>query len=226
MKFDWAPLFISLRSSLLALVLVFFLGIGAARLLLYACRRTGWLADVLFSLPMVLPPTVTGYFLLILLGRNSPLGRFLGTRGISLIFTWQATVAAAVVVSFPLMYRAARGSLEQVDQNLIHAARTLGMGEFRLFLKIMIPEAWPGIAAGTALAFARALGEFGATVMLAGNIPGRTQTIPLAIYFATAGGNMRGAGIWALLITLVSCLILGVMNFFNHRQNLIRRGNR
>ncbi|MBE6905961.1 MAG: molybdate ABC transporter permease subunit [Ruminococcaceae bacterium] len=217
MPFDWSPLAISLRTVLCAGVLVFVLGIGFARLFLYAGGRVKWITDVIFTLPLVLPPTVIGFFLLVLFGKNSPLGRTLAQIGLSLIFTWQATVAAAVVVSFPLMYRAAKGAFEQVDENLIWAARTLGMSEWTIFIRVLIPQAWPGIAAGTALSFARALGEFGATLMIAGNIPGRTQTIPIAIYFATAAGNMRTAGIWVAVITAVSCLALGLMNYYNAR---------
>lgn len=217
MPFDWSPLAISLRTVLCAGVLVFVLGIGFARLLLYAGGRVKWITDVIFTLPLVLPPTVIGFFLLVLFGKNSPVGKALAQIGLSLIFTWQATVAAAVVVSFPLMYRAAKGAFEQVDENLVWAARTLGMSEWTIFIRVLIPQAWPGIAAGTALSFARALGEFGATLMIAGNIPGRTQTIPIAIYFATAAGNMRTAGIWVAVITAVSCLALGLMNYYNAR---------
>lgn len=217
MPFDWSPLAISLRTVLCAGALVFVLGIGFARLLLYAGGRVKWITDVIFTLPLVLPPTVIGFFLLVLFGKNSPLGKALAQIGLSLIFTWQATVAAAVVVSFPLMYRAAKGAFEQVDENLVWAARTLGMSEWTIFIRVLIPQAWPGIAAGTALSFARALGEFGATLMIAGNIPGRTQTIPIAIYFATAAGNMCTAGIWVAVITAVSCLALGLMNYYNAR---------
>ena len=224
MQFELTPLWISLRTSLLASLATFLLGILLARVFLYAKGWIKWLTDVLFTLPMVLPPTVVGFFLLVAVGKNSPLGRFLKQFDLSLIFTWQATVLAAVVVSFPLMYRAAQGAFEQVDENLIWAARTLGMKEWKIFLRILIPQAWPGIAAGAVLSFARALGEFGATLMIAGNIPGRTQTIPIAIYFATAAGDMRTAWIWVAIITTVSCIVLGAMNFFNSRQAERKRG--
>ncbi len=217
MPFDWSPLAISLRTVIFAGVLVFALGIGFARLFLYAGGRTKWITDVIFTLPLVLPPTVIGFFLLVLFGKNSPVGKALAQIGLSLIFTWQATVVSAVVVSFPLMYRAAKGAFEQVDENLVWAARTLGMSEWTIFIRVLVPQAWPGIAAGTALSFARALGEFGATLMIAGNIPRRTQTIPIAIYFATAAGNMRTAAIWVVVITAVSCLALGLMNYYNAR---------
>lgn len=224
MEFDITPLWISLRTTLCAGIVVFVLGVGCARLLLFKSGRIKWVAEVLFTLPLVLPPTVIGFFLLVLCGKNSPLGRLLKQFDLSLIFTWEATVAAAVIVSFPLMYRAAKGAFEQVDADLLWAARTLGMSEWRVFIKVMIPQAWPGIAAGMALSFARALGEFGATLMIAGNIPGRTQTMPIAVYFATAAGDMQTAGIWVAVITLVSCLSLGAMNWYNGRAAQRQRG--
>lgn len=217
MNFDWSPLIISLRTVLMAGVLVFLLGISFARFFLYVNGRMKWLTDVLFTLPLVLPPTVIGFFLLVVFGKNSPIGKTLAQVGISFIFSWQATVLSAVVVAFPLMYRAAKGAFEQVNENLVWAARTLGMSEFKIFYRILIPQAWPGIAAGAALSFARALGEFGATLMIAGNIPGRTQTIPVAIYFAASAGNMRTAGIWVAVITMISCAALAFMNYYNAR---------
>jgi molybdate transport system permease protein len=216
--FDYAPLWISLRASILASIIVFILGTLAARLCLNLKGRFVWMLDVLFTLPMVLPPTVLGFFLLVLFGRNSLLGGVLGTLGVPVIFSWHATVVAAVVVSFPLMNKGAKGALEQVDMEHVWAARTLGMSEFRLFVKVMLPEAGPGILAGLALSFARALGEFGATLMIAGNIPGKTQTIPMAIYFATAGGDMETAWIWVGVITVVSCVALAVMNHLGKKE--------
>ncbi|MEM1484219.1 molybdate ABC transporter permease subunit [Oscillospiraceae bacterium PP1C4] len=224
MGFDLTPLWISLRTSLCAGVIVFLLGVVCARAFLYVGGRLKWLVDVVFTLPLVLPPTVVGFFLLVACGKNSSLGRFLSHFNLSLIFTWQATVLAAVVVSFPLMYRAAKGAFEQVDPDLVWAARTLGMSEWEIFHKVLIPQAWPGIAAGAVLSFARALGEFGATLMIAGNIPGRTQTIPVAIYFATAAGNMRAATIWVAVITIVSCVALGAMNWYNTRAARTQHG--
>lgn len=226
MSFDLSPLWISLQTSLVAGGIIFILGLLCARLFLNVGGKTKWVLDVIFTLPLVLPPTVVGFLLLVLLGKNSPVGGLLDRFGLSLIFSWQATVIAAVVVSFPLMYRAAKGALEQVDEDLIWAARTLGMAEWRIFLCVMLPQAWPGIAAGAVLSFARALGEFGATLMLAGNIPQRTQTIPLAIYFATASGNMQAAAVWTAIITAVSCAVLGLMNFWSNKQSktVVRRG--
>lgn len=219
MSFDISPFWISVRTSCLAGIITFVLGILCARLFLNINNHLKWLVDVLFTLPMVLPPTVVGFFLLVFFGKNSAVGNFLDRYGVSLIFTWQATVLAAVVVSLPLMYRAAKGAFEQVDISTIWAARTLGMSETKIFLRVMIPQAWPGILAGAILSFARGLGEFGATLMIAGSIPGRTQTIPIAIYFATASGDMQTAGIWVAVITGISCAVLGAMNYWEITQN-------
>lgn len=218
--FDYAPLFISLRAAVLSGIFVFILGTTAARLCLNIRGKLLVLIDVLFTLPMVLPPTVLGFFLLVIFGRNSPIGMLLAKAGISLIFTWQATVIAAVIVSFPLMYKGAKGAFEQVNEDHVWAARTLGMSEFSIFVRIMMPEAWPGILAGLALSFARSLGEFGATLLVAGNIPGRTQTIPMAIYFATAGGDMHTAWVWVGVITAVSCVALFTMNMFSREKRV------
>ena len=141
----------------------------------------------------------------------------MGQKGV--IFTWKATVIAATVVSFPLMYRSARGAFKQIDQELIWAGRTLGMSEWKVFIRVMVPEAWPGLMAGLALSFSRSLGEFGATLMIAGNIPGKTQTMPMAIYFATAGGDMRTAWIWVFIIVAISCLSLAVTTYFDSRRS-------
>jgi molybdate transport system permease protein len=225
MEFDFSPLLISIKTSIVASIIVFIAGVVIARLLLNVHNKLSWILDVLFTLPLVLPPTVVGFLLLIFFGKNSPIGTFLESIGISVIFTWQATLIAAVVVSFPLMYRAARGALEQVDSNLIWAGRTLGLSEFKIFLRIAIPQAWPGIAAGLILAFARALGEFGATLMIAGNIPKVTQTIPLAIYFSTAAGKMDIAAIWVMIIICISCMALGLMNFWGKREKSLFKRN-
>lgn len=212
MAFDFSPLWVSIKTSLAAGALTFVLGVLCARLFQRVNGWVKWLLDVLFTLPLVLPPTVAGFLLLVLLGKNSAVGQLLNRFDISFIFTWEATVISAVVVSFPLMYRAAKGALEQVDETLVWAGRTLGMSEWGIFLRVQLPQAWPGIAAGAVLSFARALGEFGATLMVAGNIPGRTQTIPIAIYFATAAGNMKLAAIWVAIITAISCIVLGAVS--------------
>jgi len=214
--FDATPLWVSIRSSLLATAFEFAIGLFAARETLKLGGKKAWVIDTVLTLPMVLPPTVTGFFLLVLFGRNGPFGNLFGS---TIIFTWQATVLAAFVVSFPLMYRAAKGALKQVDADHVWAARTLGMSEWKVLWKVMVPEAWPGIGSGVALAFARSLGEFGATMMVAGNIPGRTQTIPMAIYFSTVGGDMHTAWIWVLVITVFSFVALGVMTFLSKESS-------
>jgi len=209
---DWTPLFISLKTSLAATAFAFVFGIAAARGVLGLHGRTRALVDGLCTLPMVLPPTVLGFFLLVAFGRNSPIGQALLAIGIRIVFSWGATVIAAAVVAFPLVYRTVRAAFEQVDPSILHAARMLGMREAELFLKILLPAAWPGVAAGTVLGFARALGEFGATLMLAGNIPGRTQTIPVAIFFAAEGGRMEDALVWVLVIVAISFAVILAMN--------------
>lgn len=214
---DYTPLWISVKVAVSATFFTFFLGIIAARLVLFLgdCAGAKWkgLVDGLFSLPMVLPPTVVGFFLLLLFGKNSLLGNFLEKIGWTVLFSWQGAVIAAVVVSFPLMYRTARGAFEQVDQNLVHAARTLGMTEVKIFFKILLPVARPGIVAATILAFARALGEFGATIMIAGNIPGKTQTMSVAIYTAMQSGNRALAYRWVAVIMGISFVTMFLMNY-------------
>lgn len=187
---DLSPLWISFKVAFFATLITFVLGIAAARLVI-SMKRGKSLVDGLFSLPMVLPPTVVGFFLLMIFGKNSLIGGALASAGFSVLFTWQGAVIAAAAVSFPIMYRTCRGALEQVDRNIADAARTLGMSEGKIFFKIMIPMARPGIAAATILSFARALGEFGATMMLAGNMPGKTQTMSIAIYTAMPGRRQR-----------------------------------
>lgn len=176
------------------------------------------LLDGIFILPLVLPPTVVGFLLLWLLGRNTWLGSIFFAIGRPVVFSWSATVIAAVVVAFPLMYQTARGAFEQIDTNIEDAARTLGASEQTVFWRITMPIAWPGIAAGTILAFARSLGEFGATLMLAGNIPGRTQTIPVAIYFLVESGKKQQAMIWVLVILLISFFSIAALNFWTKYQ--------
>ena len=196
------PLWISIKTSLLATFITFFIGIITAYLV--ANYRGKWrgLIDSLFTLPLVLPPTVLGFFLLLLFGKNGPMGKLLELMDSSIIFTWTATVIAAVVVAFPMMYRSARSAFEQIDNNLISAAKTLGLSNWKIFYKIAIPLAWPGIIGGVVLSFARALGEFGATLMIAGNIPGKTQTMPLAIFFKVQAMDYKGAMLWVWTIVL------------------------
>ncbi|MDO5405990.1 MAG: molybdate ABC transporter permease subunit [Eubacteriales bacterium] len=211
---DMTPILISCRTAGAAGIITFFAGIAAAKLVL-AIRRDWFriLVDGILTLPLVLPPTVAGFFLLYLFGVKRPLGRFfLEYFGVKIAFSWGATVLAAVVISFPLMYRSARGAFEQVDENLIFAGRTLGLSEWTIFWKILIPGAWPGIVSGGVLAFARGLGEFGATAMIAGNIAGKTRTLPLAIYSEVAAGSMERAGVYVWIIVAISLLIVGVWN--------------
>jgi molybdate transport system permease protein len=214
---DISPLWISVKVALTATVFTFFLGIIAARLVMSAGRLKS-LADGIFSLPMVLPPTVIGFFLLIIFGKNSFLGVALSKLGISMLFTWQGAVLAATVVSFPIMYRTSRGAFEQVDKNLIYAARTLGMSELRIFFKILLPVSWPGVAAATILSFARSMGEFGATIMLAGNIPGKTRTMSIAVYTAVQSGDRALAYRWVAVIMVISFTTIFLMNYWTDYQ--------
>lgn len=215
---DLSPLWISFKVAFFATLITFVLGIAAVRLVI-SMKRGKSLADGLFSLPMVLPPTVVGFFLLMIFGKNSLIGGALASAGFSVLFTWQGAVIAAAAVSFPIMYRTCRGALEQVDRNIADAARTLGMSEGKIFFKIMIPMARPGIAAATILSFARALGEFGATMMLAGNMPGKTQTMSIAIYTAMQGGDREKAYIWVAIVMVISLVVILLMNLWNDRQS-------
>lgn len=201
---DTSPLLISLKTSVAATLLTFVVGLAVARLAMRLGRKSRGVVDGLLMLPMVLPPTVVGFFLLLLLGKRSPLGQAFASMGLPLIFSWPATVVAATAVSFPLMYRMSVAAFEQVDPDMVYAARTLGASEWRIFRTIIIPLAWPGVLAGTVLSFSRALGEFGATLMLAGNIPGTTQTIPMAIFFLAEGGNPSGAFTWVAVVLVIS----------------------
>lgn len=206
---DWSPLWISLKTSIIATVITLVVGLAAAY---WRERHKGSamaFVDGILILPLVLPPTVVGFFLLVLFGRNGPLGKALLRLGATVVFSWPATVIAAAVVSFPLMYLTARAALEQVDTRFLEAARTLGASEWRVFREIALPLAWPGVLAGTILSFARALGEFGATLMVAGNIPGRTATIPIAIYFAVEADDMHRAIVWCVIDVVISLALLG-----------------
>jgi molybdate transport system permease protein len=215
---DISPLWISLKVALLATVITFFTGIYAARLVVELKHLRG-LFDGFFTLPLVLPPTVVGFFLLLIFGKNGWLGRLLGFFEISVVFSWVGAVIASTVVSFPLMYRTVRGALEQIDLNLIYAARTMGMSEGTIFWKIIVPLSWPSIAAGGVLAFARALGEFGATIMLAGNIPGKTRTMSVAVYSAVQAGDRALAYRWVMIIMLISFTSVILMNYWAVYQN-------
>lgn len=215
---DYSPLWISLKVAAVATVITFFLGLMSAWLVL-KMKKGRAVVNGLLSIPMVLPPTVVGFFLLMALGKNSFFGNMLRELGFEALFTWQGAVVAAAAVSFPIMYRTARGALEQVDENLINAGRTLGMSEGSIFLRIMIPLSRPGIAAAAILSFARALGEFGATIMLAGNIPGKTQTMSIAIYTAMQSGDRSKAYIWVAIVMAISFAVMLLMNVWNDRQS-------
>lgn len=214
---ELSPLWISLKTTSLATLIAFILGVYGARLILKCEKKWRGILDAIFTLPMVLPPTVVGFILLIIFGKRGVVGQFLLKMGIQIVFSWSATVIAATVVAFPLVYRTTRGALEQIDQNIINAARTLGMKEERIFWRIAVPMAWPGIMSGIVLGFARALGEFGATLMLAGAIPGKTVTMPLSIYFAVQGGDMKTAQTWVILIIILSFMSMLSMNYLSRR---------
>jgi molybdate transport system permease protein len=223
---DWSPLWISLKTSVAATLITLLAGLAAAT---WRNRHQGpsaALVDGVCLVPLVLPPTVVGFFLLLLFGRNGPLGRLLLRMGATVIFSWPATVIAAAVVAFPLMYLTARAALEQVDSRFLEAARTLGASEWRVFRKIALPLAWPGVLAGAILSFARALGEFGATLMLAGNIPGRTATIPIAIYFAVEADDMRSAVAWCAADVVISLVLLSALYYWTHAQGPARWARR
>ncbi|MGB3655732.1 MAG: molybdate ABC transporter permease subunit [Rivularia sp. (in: cyanobacteria)] len=220
MEFDLSPLWISLKTALFATVFAFFAGIAAAGWMKQYKGKARGIIDGILTLPLVLPPTVVGFLLLLLFGINSPVGQFLMQLDISVIFSWQATVITSTVVAFPLMYKTVLSSFEHIDRDLINCARTLGSSEFKIFWLIILPLAYPGIVAGTILAFARALGEFGATLMLAGSIPGKTQTMPIAIFFAAEAGDMRKALIWVLIMVAISLAVIATIHVWDESQRI------
>ena len=212
-EINWSPLFISLKTGFVATIIAFFMGIFAASKVMRVNQRVKWVLEGIFTLPLVLPPTVAGFFLLLLFSLKRPFGQYLYENfDIKLVQTWPGCVVAACVIAFPLMYRNTRAAFEQVDTQLIYAARTLGMSETKIFWKVIIPLAGPGIASGTILAFARALGEYGATSMLAGNILGKTRTIAVAIAAEVAAGNYDRAGFWVVIIMILSFAVIFLMN--------------
>lgn len=218
-ELDWSPLYISLKTGVVATIFSFFLGIFAARKVLKASPKVKAVVDGILTLPMVLPPTVAGFFLLLLFSRRRPLGMFLfDTFDIKIVQTWTGCIIAATVIAFPLMYRNARAAFEQIDVNLIYAARTLGMSEIQIFWKVTVPSAGPGIMSGTILTFARAMGEYGATSMLAGNIPGKTGTISQRIAMVIQDGNYLTAGVWVVIVMLIAFGIIFLMNLLSGRN--------
>lgn len=219
---DYSPLLVTLKTTGVAIVIIFVLGLAAAYFTLRIPSRAQDVFDSIFTIPMVLPPTVCGFLLLLAFGRSTAVGNWFIEVGFPLVFSWQATVIAAVVVAFPLMYRSARGAFENLDPNMLDAARTLGWSNSKIFFKLMMPLAWSSIAAGTVLAFARALGEFGATLFMAGNYAGITRTIPIAIYFEWMNGNTDVAIFWTIVIIIFSFIVILFINIWSRRTTKYR----
>ncbi|MDM8245255.1 molybdate ABC transporter permease subunit [Collinsella tanakaei] len=219
---DMRPFWVSLKTSAVALAVTFVLGLVAAWKTMGTSSRLKGLLDSVFTIPMVLPPTVCGFLLLLLFGQSTGVGRWLISHGVALVFTWPAAVISAIVVSFPLMYRTALGAFEGLDAQMLDAARTLGWSEGRIFRRLMLPLAWPSIAAGTVLAFARAMGEFGCTLFFAGNYAGETQTIPIAIYFQWMSGNTDVALFWVIVVIAFSFLVILFINIYTARSQRYR----
>lgn len=218
---DLSPLWISLKSALLATLLSGLGGVALARLLAEVRGRRRFLSEILILIPLVLPPTVIGYALLLLIGRQGPLGRLsLLLGGDSLIFTWWAGVLAATVVSLPIVYISARAAFQQVNPDLLDAGRVFGAGSWQLFLRILLPLASPGLIAGLLMSFARSLGEFGATLMVSGHIPGQTETIPMAIFFAVEAGQAGLALFWSAVAISLGSLMLGLAQLISRRSKL------
>ncbi len=216
---DYRPLIISLETGAVATVISFFLGLGAARKIMKLRGGARAFFDGLMTLPMVLPPTAVGFVLLLVFSKRRPLGELLfETFDIKVVQTFAGCVIAAMVISFPLMYQNAKAAFEQIDPNLIYAGRTLGMSDFKLFWKVAVPTAGPGIMSGTILTFARALGEYGATSMLAGNIPGKTATISQSIAMVIQDGDYLTAGIWVAIVLILALVLLVLMNLLADKK--------
>lgn len=224
-SFDWSPFWISLKTGIVATIICFFLGIYVARQVIKLPYKTKSVVDSILTLPMILAPTVSGFFLLLLFSLKRPLGAWMyQTLNIKVVQTWLGCIVAAAVISFPLMYRNARAAFEQVDVNLVYAARTLGMSETKIFWRVVMPAAGPGIVSGTVLTFARALGEYGATSMLAGNIAGKTGTISQRIANVIKDGDYLTAGIWCIIMMLIAVIILTITNLVSGKG--IRKNQR
>ena len=215
---DWFPLYNSLRIALMASVIVFFTGIFAAYYIAKLHPVVKGVLDVVLTLPMVLPPTVVGYFILLLFGVKRPLGMFLSQFGIKFVMTWYGGILAASVVAFPLMYRTARGAFESFDDTLAYAGQTLGLSNTYIFWRIRMPYCRQGILAGAVLAFARALGEYGATSMLIGYTPGRTATISTTVYQLWRTNDEGGAFFWVMVNLAISAVVLLTVNMLERRQ--------
>ncbi len=221
---DLSPALISIKVTSIATAIIFVTGLAAAWGMTRYQGKWHGLLDGILTLPLVLPPTVAGFGILMLIGTRGPIGKFLNLFGVNIIFSWYAAVIASVVVAFPLMYKTAKAAFEQIDPEVLWAARTLGASEWTIFRRITVPMAWPGIAAAVTLSFARSLGEFGATLMVAGSIPGQTQTIPVAIYFATSGGETGVALFWVMIILAISLAVMVATNYWNQYQLRIKTG--
>ena len=218
---DWSPIVISMKTASLSILITFFLGLIVAwGIVKIKHDSIKIVLDGIFTLPIVLPPTVVGFSLLYVFGVRGPIGRFfIDFFAVKIAFSWSATVIAAVVMSFPLMYRSARGAFEQVDSNLLDAGRTLGLSEWKIFWKVLFANALPGIISGGILAYARGLGEFGATAMLAGNIAGQTRTLPMAVYSEVAAGNMGSAFDYVIVIVFIAFIAIFIMDYVTIRKD-------
>lgn len=216
---DWNPLWISVKTGLIATIVSFFLGIYAARKIIRQTNRVKSVLDGILTLPMVLPPTVAGFFLLLIFSKRRPFGMFLNnTFNIQVVHTWLGCIIAATVIAFPLMYKNARAALEQINPELIYAGRTLGMSDVEIFWKVVIPTAGPGIASGTILTFARAMGEYGATSMLAGNIPGKTGTVSQRIAMVIQNADYVTAGFWVVIVLVIAFSAVFIINIITSRN--------
>lgn len=221
---DYSPIWISLKTAAVSTVVTFLLGILAA----WMCvgiknKRKKAIVDGLLTMPLVLPPTVTGFFLLYIFGARRPVGEFIeNISGMQIAFSWAATVISATVVSFPLMYRSAKSGFEQIDQNMIDEAKMMGLSDFGILVYILVPCTLPSIISGTILSLTRGLGEYGATAMLAGNIAGKTRTLPLAVYSAVAAGRMDEAWVYVAVILAVAFIAVFIMNCFGERGETVK----
>lgn len=219
LSLDWSPLFISIKTGIVATILSFFLGLFAARKVMKMKKVHRSIIDGILTLPMVLPPTVAGFILLLVFSKRRPFGSFLyHSFGIQVIQSWLGCIIAAMVISFPLMYRNARASFEQLDSNLVLAGKTLGMSDFEIFWRVIVPSCAPGITSGTILTFARAMGEYGATSMLAGNVPGKTATISQRIAMVLQDGDYVTAGIWVIIVMIIAFLLIFFLNLISARK--------
>jgi molybdate transport system permease protein len=219
---EWQPVILSIKVASISVIFVFFLGVFAAYVMRSVDIPGKAALESLFTLPLVLPPVVIGFLLLVLIGKQGPVGILLKKYfDMQIIFTQSAAVLAGTVVSFPLMYQSTKAAFDSIDKTLEDAARTLGSSEWRVFWTVTIPLSWPGLVSGLVLSFSRTLGEFGATIMIAGNIPGKTQTIPLAIYFATESNDLVTAGMYVIIISVITFSIIFGLNHWKDTRTLV-----